>query len=175
MTPPFFVFIATSLDGYIARKNNEIDWLNQPTTAPGEDHGYNAFISRIDTIVMGRGTFEKVTTFDPWPYENTRVIVLSQSMSELPDTFQAKAELHRGSLEELLPKLAGAKGIYIDGGKVIQSFLRLDLVDEMTITQLPVLLGAGMPLFGELHLNADQWWDLTATHVFPVSGIVQRT
>lgn len=177
--PPLLVFIATSLDGFIARPDGGIDWLfHQPPTDPPEDHGYDAFVSRVDTLVMGRGSFEKVMTFEQWPYAGLRVIVLSRTLGELPADFRDKAELHRGSLEELRTKVQGSKGVYVDGGQVIQSFLRLGLIDEMTVTRLPVLLGSGLPLFGPLtgdQQSADQWWQHQDTRVFAGSGMVQST
>ena len=175
MTPPLLVFIACSLDGFIARTDNDIDWLTQAQSAPAEDHGYAAFMARVDTVVMGRGTFDKVKGFEPWPFDGRRVIVLSRTLRELPGNLQHRAELHAGSFQELLPKLAASRGVYVDGGQVIRSFLRLDLIKEMTVTRLPVLLGAGLPLFGELGLRADQWWQVTAATVYPVSGFVQTT
>lgn len=175
MTPPLLVFIACSLDGFIARTDDDIDWLTQVPTTPGEDHGYAAFMARVDTVVMGRGTFDKVKGFESWPFDGRRVIVLSRTLSELPGPLRHRAELHAGSIPDLLPKLAAARGVYVDGGQVIRSFLQLDLIEEMTVTRLPVLLGSGLPLFGEMRLQADQWWDVTAARVYPVSGFVQST
>lgn len=174
--PPFLVFIAASLDGFIARPDGSLDWLEHlPPTEPPEDHGYGDFVARIDTLVMGRGTFEKVMTFEAWPYAGLRVVVLSRSLGAIPAAFAHKAELHSGSLEELLPRLAGARGVYVDGGQVIQSFLRAGLIDEMTITQVPVLLGAGRPLFGAWGgAQGDVWWTLHASRSFG-SGLVQST
>ncbi len=172
MTPPLLVFIATSLDGFIARPDGSIDWLeNLPPTDPPEDHGYADFVARVDTLVMGGGTFEKVMTFPQWPYTGLRVIVLSRSLKALPEAFTRKAELHGGSLAELLPKLQASRGVYVDGGQVIQSFLRAGLIDETTVTRVPVLLGSGLPLFGPL--PQDVWWEHQHTRTFAGSGLVQ--
>lgn len=137
------VFIATSLDGYIARSDGDLDWL---TSAEGlGDTGYESFMSGIDLLVMGRGTYEKVLTFDSWPYEGRTVFVLSTRLARTDDRIEVHASLH--DLVEAIVA-TGARRVYVDGGKVIQSFLRAGLVHEMTITQAPVLLGEGLPLFG---------------------------
>ena len=145
MTTPFIgsVFIATSLDGYIARPDGDIGWLTGAVD-PG-DTGYEQFMADVDLLVMGRNTYEKVLSFDAWPYDGRRVFVLSTSLVTDDDRIQIHA-----SLDELLVAVAeeGAHRVYVDGGKVIQSFLRAGLVTDMTITRVPVLLGEGLPLFG---------------------------
>lgn len=144
------VYIATSLDGFIARPNGDIDWLTDPAfTIPDENFGYEAFIDSIDALVMGRGTFEKVATFPEWPYPK-RVFVLSHSLTNVPDALQDKVERLSLSPHELVTYLSdrGYRHIYLDGGLTIQQFLRDGLVDELTITRIPVLLGEGIPLFG---------------------------
>jgi dihydrofolate reductase len=145
------IFIAASLDGYIARSDGSIDWLIAATPT-GDQHGYNEFIAQIDTIVMGRKTFDTVLGFDGWPYEGKRVIVLSRTLESIPARLSGKAELHRGPVLELHAALAagGCQGLYIDGGQTVQSFLREGLVDELTLTHIPILLGSGTPLFGAL-------------------------
>lgn len=149
MTLKASVYIATSLDGFIARESGELDWLMVATTS-SDDHGYAAYMASIDTLVMGRNTFEKVLTFGEWPYPHKRVVVLSSTLQ------QAHAgphvEVHPGPLAELIDYLqeSGAKSLYLDGGQVVQSFLREGRVDELTITRIPVLLGSGIPLFGTL-------------------------
>jgi dihydrofolate reductase len=137
------VFIATSLDGFIARPDGDIDWLTRAENLG--DTGYDAFIAGIDLLVMGRGTYEKVLTFGSWPYSGRPVLVLSSTLA----TDDERIEVH-ASLDELLAAIAarGARRVYVDGGKVIQSFLRGGLVDELTITYAPVLLGEGLSLFG---------------------------
>ncbi len=146
------VFIATSLDGYISDRDDGLDWLQSIPNPDDLDFGWGEFMDRIDAIVMGRKTFEKVCGFDcDWPYSKP-VFVLSNSLSSLPHEYTGKAELVSGSLSDVLAVLHG-KGynqLYIDGGVTIQSFLKEDLIDEMIITVLPILLGGGTPLFGEL-------------------------
>ncbi len=146
------VFIATSLDGLIARPDGRIDWLLAANAAvpPGEDCGYAAFSGRMDALVMGRHTFEQVLTFPEWPYGDKPVIVLSRRGVAVPaalaDRVRTSAEAPRALLQQLGRE--GRRHVYVDGGQVVQAFLRDGLVDEMTITTIPVLLGAGRPLFG---------------------------
>ena len=172
--PPLLAFIACSLDGLIARPGGELDWLAL-AEEPGEDHGYAAFVSRVDTLVMGRGTFETVRDFPEWPYAGLRAIVLSRTLGEadLPARLHGLLELHSGELPNLLPLLDGAKGVYVDGGQVLQSFIRAELLDELTVTRLPILLGQGRPLFGPL--EADVRWEHVQTRVFDRTGTVQST
>lgn len=146
------VFIATSLDGYIADKNGGIDWLHSIPNPDHIDMGYGEFMSQIDALVMGRTTFETVCGFDvDWPYTKP-VLVLSNSLKSIPKAYEGKAKLVNGSLEEILQKAhdKGYHSLYIDGGRTIQGFLKEDLIDEMTITIIPCLLGGGIPLFSEL-------------------------
>ena len=151
------VFIATSLDSYIADKNGGIDWLNSIPNPDNIDMGYAEFISNIDAIVMGRATFETICGFDmDWPY-SIPVFVLSNNMATIPKEYEGKAEVVKGDLKEII-KLIHNKGyfkLYIDGGKTIQSFLKEDLIDEMTITIIPCLLGGGIPLFKDLPEKLD--------------------
>jgi dihydrofolate reductase len=146
-----YVYIATSLDGFIATVDGGIDWLNDIPNPDGSDYGYSDFIKTIDAIVMGRNTFEKILTFDNWPYANP-VFVLSNSLKEVPIGLLGKAEIVSGEIKDFIIHLKqrGYMNLYIDGGKVIQSFLKEDLIDEMIITRVPILLGAGIPLFGDV-------------------------
>jgi dihydrofolate reductase len=170
---PFLVYIATSLDGFIARPGGELDWL--PGTEggpplPAEDHGYDAFMARVDTLVIGRGTFEAVRGFTPWPYAGKRVIVLSRTLKRAE--LSEPVEVQSGPVKALAREVQGAQGVYVDGGQTIQSFLRAGLIDELILTRIPVLIGAGLPLFGVL--DADIWLDHLGTRTFP-SGFVQST
>ena len=143
-------YIATSLDGFIARKDGGLDWL-PPGSDGSEDYGYAEFMSTVDHIVMGRNSFEKVITFSEWPYDK-KVIVLTSRDLPLPPELANKVEALHLSPRELIHEMdiRGAKGIYLDGGVTIQRFLREGLVDEMTITTIPILIGDGLPLFGSL-------------------------
>lgn len=170
---PFLVYIATSLDGFIARPGGELDWLPGTPDGPGlpaEDHGYDAFMARVDTMVIGRGTFDAVRDFSPWPYAGKRVIVLSRTLDA--STLSEPVEIHPGPVEALAQSLQGARGVYVDGGQTIQAFLRAGLIDELIITRIPVLIGTGLPLFGPL--DADVRLEHIDTRSFP-SGFVQST
>lgn len=146
------VFIATSFDGYIADKNGGIDWLHSIPNPDNIDMGYGEFTSQIDALVIGQTTFETVCGFDiGWPYKKP-VFVLSNSLKNIPKEYEGKAELVNGTLKEILNKIHSKEcdRLYIDGGRTIQGFLKEDLIDEMTITIIPYLLGGGIPLFTEL-------------------------
>jgi dihydrofolate reductase len=150
MTITCSVFIATSLDGFIARKDGAIDWLPTPTH-DGEDYGYTEFFNSVDTMVLGRHTYELALTFGKWPYAGKKVVVLSSGSPHIPDDLRGKVEVMYCPPAEVLNRLAGAsRHIYVDGGKTIQGFLNAGLVDDITITQLPILIGEGISLFGRL-------------------------
>jgi len=136
------VYIATSVDGYIARPDGGIDWLDRVQVA-GEDYGWAAFYGSVDTLVMGRGTYDKALSFDAWPYAGKRVVVLTHRPS--PSRFGE--QFASGSPTEVLAGLADARHVYVDGGQVIRQFLAADLIDDLTISVVPVLLGAGLRLF----------------------------
>ena len=147
------VFIATSVDGYIARHDDDIRWLTEPDstishmaeTGSGSAGDYDEMRTRVDHLVMGRGTYEKVMTFDSWPFDDIPVVVLSTS---LPLDADSRVTVVR-NLDECVELLneRGSQGVYVDGGKTIQAFLKADLIDEITITRAPVLIGSGIPLF----------------------------
>lgn len=138
------VFIATSLDGFIARRDGSLDWL-KIVEQPGEDYGYAKFAATVDTLVMGRGTYDVVVGFPEWAYAGKRVIVLTHR----PGEARHGEEFFAGSVEELAARLErdGVRRVYVDGGIVIQQFLAAKLVDDLTISVIPVLLGDGLPLF----------------------------
>jgi dihydrofolate reductase len=163
------VFIATSLDGFIARENGAFDWL--PTDP--EPHGYDEFIASVDALVMGSKTFETVLAFiDTWPYGTKPVIVLTSRPSEWKAPEGAICEFMSGSPREIVDRLTerGMNHLYIDGGVTIQRFLEAGLIQRMIITRVPVLLGSGIPLFGPL--SRDVRVNHVATRSYP-SGLVQ--
>ncbi|HEY0635436.1 MAG TPA: dihydrofolate reductase family protein, partial [Gammaproteobacteria bacterium] len=131
------VFIATSLDGYIARADGSIDWLEQANTSipAGEDCGYGEFFASVDALVMGRNTFELVRGFDAWPYGTKRVVVMSSHHVEIPATLTHSVTCSSATPGDVVAQLAaeGAHHLYIDGGKTIQGFLRAGLIDDLTI------------------------------------------
>ena len=147
------VYIGTSLDGFIAKKDGNIDWLTQYANDDAI-HAYEEFMNGIDAIVLGMGTFEKILTFPSWPYEK-KAFVLSTTLKELPDTLKDKADLLSMKPKELLSYLSGMgfSSVYVDGGNVIQGFLKEDLIDDLIISKVPVMIGNGIPLFG--FLSAD--------------------
>jgi dihydrofolate reductase len=147
------VYIGTSLDGFIAKTDGNIDWLTQYADNDAI-HAYEEFMNRIDAIVIGRGTFEKILTFPSWPYIK-KAFVLSTSLTQLPDTLRDKATLLSMKPKELLSYLSrmGFSSIYVDGGKVIQGFLEEDAIDDLIISRAPLLIGNGIPLFGFLSID----------------------
>lgn len=167
------VFIATSLDGFIADKNGGIAWLHSIPNHDNLDMGYSEFTSKIDAIIMGRTTFETVCGFDiDWPY-NKPVFVLSNTLASIPQKYNAHVQLVKGSLTDILEHIhqKGFYRLYIDGGKTIQTFLKEDLIDEMIITTIPKLLGGGFPLFSDLPKVLD--FECTASKIF-LNQIVQN-
>ncbi len=143
------VFIATSLDGYIARRDGSLDWLTGIEAPPGEDYGYAGFMETIDAVVMGRMTYEAVLSLGEWPYAKP-VFVLSRTMSEAAGG--KYAAVLSGEPAGIVAGLRamGYGNLYIDGGRTVRDFLRAGLIDELTLTVVPVLLGSGIPLFGDL-------------------------
>ena len=140
------VFIATSLDGFIARADGAIDWL---PPGGGEPHGYDEFMATVDALVIGRKTFETVLTFDTWPYGEKPVFALS-SRPLAPAPLGAVVERMSGDPAEIVSLLAarGIRHVYVDGGITIQRFLEAGLIQRLIITRIPILIGAGIPLFG---------------------------
>ncbi len=163
------VFIGTSLDGFIARLNGDLDFLPE---GGGEPHGYNEFIATVDTLVIGRKTFETVLAFPEWPYGDKRVVVLSSRPIDFSAVRGGRVEQMSGTPAEIVAKLAatGARHLYVDGGVTIQRFLRAGLIQRLTITRVPVLIGEGIPLFGSL--PRDQRLRHVATQHYP-SGLVK--
>ena len=150
--PKCSVYIAASVDGFIAKPGGDIEWLDRPEYAAEDMNGlrYEQFISTVDAIVMGRHSFEKVLSFASWPYDGTLVIVLSSKELSVPDQLRSKVRVLAGTPEHIVSQLAseGKSHLYIDGGITIQRFLEAKLIDEITITRIPILLGRGVPLFG---------------------------
>ena len=166
------VFMAVSLDGFIARSDYSLDWLMKQNTE-GEEHGYNDFMDGVDGIVMGSGSFKTILGFDEWPYKKP-VNVMSQSLTDkdIPEDIQGKVKLTLLSPKEVMSSLGseGWKRAYVDGGQVVQSFIREGLIESLTITHIPILIGSGIRLFGEI----DQDIDLQLRHSQSfASGLVQ--
>ncbi len=152
-----YVFMAMSLDGFVARKDNDLSWLMKYDTK-GEDQGYDGFVEKIEVMIMGSGTFKKVLGFEAWPYKKP-VMVMSHSMTndDIPENLRPTVQVTSAApnvlMEELFAK--GLKRVYVDGGLVVQSFLRAGLVEEITLTIIPLLIGDGKRLFGEINEDID--------------------
>jgi dihydrofolate reductase len=161
------VFIATSLDGFIARPDGATDWLSA-VERPGEDYGYQRFFDSIDTLVVGRKTYETALGFSAWPYAGKRCVVMTHG----PVSPKHGEEAYDGAASALAEELTtrGAKRVYVDGGTVIQQFLEEGLVSDLTLSIIPILLGAGVPLLGKL--ARDVRLELVASRSFE-SGLVQ--
>jgi dihydrofolate reductase len=170
------VYVGTSIDGFIARCDGSIDWLNeaQILVPEGEDCGYKAFMDSVDTLIMGRKTFEQVLTFGPWHYGDTPVVVLSHNPvtipPHLPDTVTHSSE----SPEVLLDRLSanGVEHGYVDGGNTIHGYLAKSLIDEVTTTTVPMALGNGIPLFGSMEKDLKLLHVSTQVYDF---GFIQTT
>jgi dihydrofolate reductase len=166
-------FLATSLDGFIARPDGGLDWLEMPAT--NDDHGFGAFMESIDALVMGRNTYDIVDSMDvAWPYGDTPTFVLTNRPLEIPEDLKGVIEARDVAPPALVEELdrLGHRHLYVDGGATIQSFLDAGLLDRITITTLPILIGEGIPLFGPLADDVEL--SLVSTVAF-TSGLVQST
>ena len=170
------VFMAISFDGFIADENGAVDWLNalsQSEPGNGEDYGYSALLASVDALAMGRNTFDQVLLFEGWHYASLPVIVLSTRPPAQNIPAEARVSFASGSPGELLADWEGRgfNHIHLDGGQVVDDFLRADLIDKMVLTQVPAVLGNGIPLFQQaLDMNI---WSLESTTSYP-NGFVQR-
>jgi dihydrofolate reductase len=166
--PKVSIYIAMSIDGYIARKDGGLDWLDR-VGGFDEDYGFQKLLNSIDALIIGRKTYEVATTV-PDPYPGKRVVVLSNSLTSV----KRGMELYRGDLGELLTNLHkdGIKHIWIDGGATISQFLSFHMVDAMTLSIIPVILGAGIPLFNVIDKEIS--CHLESSQSYP-SGLVQIT
>jgi dihydrofolate reductase len=175
-------FLATSLDGFIARSNGDIDWLEQANTLvpSGEDCGFSNFFNSVDCLVIGRKSFEKVLTFKEWPYGSKQVFVMSKKGIQIPPHLSATVHTTNLSPEDLQSQLSrlGYKKIYVDGGEIVRLFLYSGILDEITITRIPVIIHSGVPLFkssADTHdpLFKDFWLELLDHHSWPF-GFIQE-
>lgn len=168
---PAHVFIATSLDGFIARPDGTLDWLPVPQPG-GEDFGYAAFMATVDAIVMGRHTYESVLAMGGgWTYPKPVVVLTSKAVATTPALSETVVQMS-GTPEDVVAQCAarGWRNLYVDGGVTIQRFLRAGLIERLIVTRVPVLLGAGLPLFGAL--AQDIRLDHVGTRAYD-SGLVQ--
>lgn len=165
--PKISIYIAMSIDGYIARKDGGLDWLEYGHVGD-EDYGFRKFIDSVDALVLGRNTYEVVSAFDKWPYEGKRVIVLSNTLKEV----RKEAELFCGQLTDLASMLysEGITHVWVDGGITVSKFLEAGLVDDITISVIAMVLGSGIPLFSTM--SREHKCRLLSTQSYP-SGLVQ--
>ncbi len=142
--PRCSVFIAASLDGFIARRDGSIDWL-RAVEAPGEDYGFAGFFADVDALLVGRATWEVACSFDSWPYAGKRVAVLAHA----PREGRHGETFHAGEAAAVLDALGaeGLRHVYADGGSVVSQLLAADRVDALTVSVIPVVLGDGLRLF----------------------------
>jgi dihydrofolate reductase len=143
------VFCGVSVDGFLARPDHTLDFLEAGGQEP---HGFEEFYGSVDVVVIGRKTFEVVLTFGQWPYGKKQVVVLSRQPLDFSKIEGGVVEKMSGEPAEIAKRLRsrGFQHAYVDGGITIQGFLAAGLIDRMVITRVPVLIGAGIPLFGAL-------------------------
>jgi dihydrofolate reductase len=141
------VFCGVSVDGFLARPNHALDFLDAGGQEP---HGFEEFYASVDVVVIGRKTFEIVLTFDKWFYGKKPVVVLSSRPLDFSSIKGGVVEQMSGEPAKVATQLKsrGFKHVYIDGGITIQQFLAAGLIDRLVITRVPVLIGEGIPLFG---------------------------
>ena len=171
------VYVGVSVDGFLARKNHKWDFLSQEGAEPPP--GFEEFLASVDTLVMGRNTFEVVRKMEPWPYGDKPVVVLSSGKLDLRDVKAVPIEQMSGTPAEVVAKLEakGAKHLYIDGGITIQRFLSAGLINRLIVTRVPVLIGDGIPLFGSLphdvklkHVKTTEYPDGAVRSEYEVGG-----
>lgn len=165
--PRLSVFMGMSLDGFIAGPRGSLAFL-EPFEKSGEDYGFPAFFESVDGLVIGRNTYETVLGFGAWPYGSKRVVVLTHRPASPRHGEELSAE-EPAALAERLGR-EGLRHVYVDGGAVARAFLRAGLVDELTLSIVPVLLGGGVRLFGEG--EPGQALSLVESRSWP-SGMVQ--
>jgi dihydrofolate reductase/RimJ/RimL family protein N-acetyltransferase len=141
------VYIAASLDGFAAGKGGSLEFL-RTVERPGEDYGYARFMASVDTVIVGRKTYDLALGFEPWPYAGKHVVVLTH---RAPPARHGE-EFHAGDLPPLLERLSssGLQHAYVDGPDVIRQFFAAGLVQSLTLSVVPVALGEGTPLFAGL-------------------------
>jgi dihydrofolate reductase len=160
------VFIASSLDGYIATASGSLDWL-EAAARPEEDYGYEAFMATVDAVAMGRGTYDHIAHLDPLPFGDRPVFVFTHRPAPARDGVVFCVDLPRPALARW--EAMGLHRVYVDGGQVISAFLAEGLIDDLVLTKVPLLLGSGRPLFHAIERSTALRLDGVTT--FP-SGIV---
>ncbi|MFC6237103.1 dihydrofolate reductase family protein [Longivirga aurantiaca] len=166
--PRISVFIAHSVDGYIATDDDSLDWL-MSAGAEGEDYGFEAFIADIDVIAMGRGTYDVIKDFPELPYGGRPVHVFTSQPLGPRDGFEFYARTPTEAVARW--EADGVQHVYVDGGQLISQFLDAGLVDDLTLTAVPLLLGSGRPLFPRIATGTAL--RLVDVQAFP-SGMLNR-
>ena len=150
-TPRIKLYIACSLDGFIARENGSIDWLTEYEKNLGTDYGYSEFYSSIGTVLMGRKTYEQVLGFGDWPYGEKKAYVFTRQKE--PKLREKNVEFISGDIGEFARQLKKntEEDIWLVGGsQLIKVFLEEDLVQDLIVFFVPVILGSGIPLFDQI-------------------------
>ncbi len=162
------VYLATSIDGYIADEHGRLDWLDE-SVGEGEDYGYDAFVATVDALAMGRGTYDHIAAIDPLPFGDRVVYVFTHRPPPAREGVTFWRESPTGAVRQW--RRLGLRRVYVDGGRLISSFLAEGLIDDMLITTAPVVLGKGRPLFHPI----DRRGKFRLAHVqeFP-SGMINR-
>ena len=169
--PTGHIMMAMTLDGFVARPDRSLDWLmKQPTKT--EEHGFQEFVDSVDVILMGTGSLRTILSFEEWPYQKP-VVVLSRTMTkaDIPAALHDKIEFSTLAPDRLWEEFAerGYNRVYIDGGAIIRSFIKAGFVYEMTISIIPILIGTGIRIFGEIDHDRDL--ELISSTDYP-SGLV---
>ena len=165
MNPRLSVFLACSLDGYIASREGSLDWLDTAVGA-GEDYGYEEHIAGIDAFAIGRGTYDFIEHVDPLPFGDRKLFVFTRRPLEREGV--TPLQLTPGEAVAAWAE-QGLRHVYVDGGVVISAFLEAGLIDDLTLTIVPLLLGDGLPLFHPGHTETRLV--LEESRTFP-SGVV---
>lgn len=166
--PKVSVFLGVSLDGYIAGENGDLSWLSVCAGESTAESGYDALMSSVDTLLIGRTTYDIACGFEPWPYAGKRVVVASHHKTES----RHGESFRQGDIRQILKALheEGARHVYLDGGSLVSQAVDQALVSEMTLSHVPVVLGKGVKLFqGE---RGRSHWRLLKARPFQ-SGMVQ--
>ena len=150
------VYVATSLDGFIAREDGRLDWLDKADPGDGE-YGFDDLLSSVDALVMGRNTFDFVLGMGEWAYGDKPVFVLTHRQLDLPTPFAGRVEALQVATDSIAEEFdrRGVEHVYVDGGETVQSFIRAQLVTRIIITRIPILIGSGIPLFGPVDSDID--------------------
>lgn len=164
------LFIAVSLDGFIARKDGDISWL-QKYEGKKEDYGYSEFMKTVGASIMGSKTYEKCLSFPNWPDNNKPIFVVTNR--KLKNAKRANVAFYTGSLNGLVEKIKSHnKGnVWLVGGaKLSQSFFKEGLVDRIILSTIPIVIGNGISLFGQANNTID--FELASVKKYE-SGIIQ--